>query len=67
MSCTKGYRGDCCCECKYQLEISVCACGHCSIVEGYICTVFHAVDHTYKCKHSTNKHGMCEEFSKRKD
>ena len=65
MVCNKGYKGNCCCECKYQFKIHVCSCEKCSKVTGYICTVFYEMDKkTREVSHTENKHGCCEMFSK---
>ena len=65
MACVKGYRGECCCECEYQLKIHVCSCPSCPKIEGYVCTMFHVVDHDYMCSYSLKKHGCCEMFIKK--
>ncbi len=67
MSCDKGYKGECCCECEHQLEIHVCGCGKCSKVTGYICKVFWEISKAdgkddRQVSHSDNKHGCCELF-----
>ena len=66
MACDKGYRGECCCECEHRLKISVCSCSVCSKAEGYICILYHAMDHNYLCTHFSKKHGACEMFTVRK-
>ena len=65
MACEKGYHGMCCCECGFQLKISVCKCVKCSKVEGYICIAGHRVDDSYLCYYKTEKHGTCEIFYQR--
>jgi len=65
MACCKGYRGECCCECEYQLKIHICDCGRCSDVEGYICIISHIIDKDYACYYRNNKHGCCEMFIKK--
>jgi len=65
MSCDKGYKGDCCCECKNQLKIHVCNCGLCSTVEGYICMVGHILDNDYSCVYKVSGHGCCELWKRR--
>lgn len=67
MACDKGYKGDCCCECEYQLKIYICDCGKCPIVKGYICTLYHNLDHNYLCRYYPQKHGACECFILRKN
>jgi hypothetical protein len=62
-----GYKGKCCCNCEYQFEIAVCSCPVCSKVEGYICIMYHISDHSYKCKHKKNKHGLCEMWRKKNE
>lgn len=62
-----GYKGECCCNCEHQLEISTCSCPSCSKVEGYICLMYHVVDNSYKCSHSYSKHGLCEMWTKKKN
>lgn len=55
-----GTIGQCCCNCDLQFEISVCSCGACSKVKGYICLMYHVEDRNHKCSYSENKHGLCE-------
>lgn len=64
--CDKGYQGDCCCLCEYQLKIHVCGCGKCSKVEGYICIVRYDDQYEYSCTYKTNQHGCCELFRRKK-
>jgi len=66
MRCKEGYRDECCCECEYQLEITVCDCQKCSKVSGYICILFHIAERGYQCTYSIDKHGICECFVQRK-
>lgn len=63
-ACEKGFRGDCCCVCEYHLKISVCGCPVCPKIEGYICTLYHQIDHDYSCTYSQNEHDMCECFQR---
>ncbi|MFW9872701.1 MAG: hypothetical protein ACFFG0_06320 [Candidatus Thorarchaeota archaeon] len=65
MACDKGYKGECCCECEYQLKIHVCSCPICSKVEGYICILFRLLDGEYLCHHKISEHGACECFIKK--
>jgi len=60
-----GYFGECCCNCKYLLEIHTCSCEHCSKVTGYICIAWHIIDNNYKCSYTESKHGLCELWQKR--
>ena len=66
MSCDKGYRDECCCECENHFEIKVCNCGGCPVVTGYVCIAFHKMDKSYTCVYSTREHGCCELFIARK-
>lgn len=63
VNCDKGYKGECCCRCEYQLKIDVCSCPVCPKIEGYICLAFHIIDHSYLCVYKTSEHGCCEMFS----
>lgn len=62
MSCKKGYRGECCCECENHFKIIVCSCESCSKTEGYICIAGHTIDKNYGCCYDTEEHGHCELF-----
>ena len=59
--CKGSYKGMCCCNCMHQLEISVCRCGKCSTVEGWICIGFLTEPSGDRIAiHHTKEHGMCE-------
>lgn len=60
MTCNKGYKGKCCCECKSQLTIRVCSCKSCPTIKGYICTLPNEIDGTGQCYYQPNQHGSCE-------
>lgn len=71
-SCNNGYKGDCCCNCKNQLELACHPSNHKigkgSILDniGYICLGLNKEDPTYqKAVFMDNKHGMCELYSKK--
>lgn len=69
MSCDKGYKGDCCCECEHLIPLHVCNCGHCSTIEGWICKIFYEMSQSRNERgvmiHRTDEHGCCEMHTKR--
>lgn len=71
MSCKQGYKGQCCCECDYSVPLNKCDCGHCSTVEGNICTIFYHMSLTKGERgvmiHMEDEHGCCEMWAKRKE
>lgn len=67
MACEEAYRGQCCCECNSRLTISMCSCGRCPTIEGYVCIVEHKVEDNYSCMYQATEHGLCEMFVERKE
>lgn len=65
MSCDKGYKNQCCCECKLQLEIRICPCGKCPTIKGYICLLPNDIESDGYCLYKENRHGSCECFIKK--
>jgi len=72
MSCDKGYKGQCCCECIHYLALTK----HPwnkepfkgSVLEEsglYACIVFHYTDKDYTGMISDRKHGSCELWKER--
>lgn len=65
MSCDKGYKNQCCCECKLQLEIRICSCGKCPTIKGYLCLLPNDIENLRYCYYKENRHGCCECFIKK--
>lgn len=61
--CDKGYKGNCCCNCKHQRMIRICDCGKCSLIKGWICVVH--INNDYTCKYMERLHGSCELHKRR--
>ena len=73
MSCDKGYKGMCCCECIHYLTLTKHPWNKNpfkgSILEGsglHACTVMHYTDKNYTGMISDRKHGSCELWKSRK-
>ena len=65
-NCDKGYKNNCCCGCKYQLELfkhpfNNINKGKCTeSTNMYVCIVEHDLKRNNKSTLFENKHGICE-------
>jgi hypothetical protein len=57
---------ECCCKCRFQIEVKKCSCGKCPAkIDGYVCLVLSEDLNKPDVGVFSSKHGSCEMFTAR--